>query len=346
MTTLPPHLPPKASSRKQFALFQTLPWVLFFIALCIITAFAVSTALFAWYIPTYMTYQFPTSASRSMVSVETSDIHPLFAKEIEERLFTLYTGTIDAPPELLTQELRLTEAISISSDGAIAFLLGTVPRNMIAVSKAGSVYAVEGVQTDATTGIHYATVVGDGFRVVTFSAPIKDDVVYIEQKGEWRTASLSSQTLVQDKNAFLLHAPLHAYSIAAENGAHVYDANGDFVGFVQEGVLVPSWWVQQSLGAVLSGTSVVHAAYPYRVRQIDKLFDAEQSLYRPVHGLEVVRSPFVATEDTLAIGDIITALDGSAPDLSTLAELVQARSSLTVSILRDGVPETVTLTQE
>jgi hypothetical protein len=346
MSSYPPHLPQKASSLKQRYLLQQVPWLLFFVSICAITAVAVSMVLFAWYIPSYVSYHVPTGVQRTIAIPEVASVDPFFVKEIESKIVQIHKGKSDTPPRTISEESFVAHAALLSSDGWVAFVSEPIDMNvrLFAVDTHGVVHDLSQKRMDALSGITYAKIDGDGYRVMPFELGEPSESMYVRTAREWNTI-LGTTKPNRTAETPMLHMPSYVRSVDAGTGSLVIHANGGLLGFVDNNnTIVPVWWVQDALSAVFSGEVIEHRTLPYAYREVTQVFNPTRGVYESIQGVEIVSSPFAATSSTLAIGDVIVRIGNETVDPYTLARSIQtAAGSVSFDVYRAGSMVTIVL---
>lgn len=336
----PPHLPRKSSSIKQHETMQTLPWILVFTLFSMCIAAAVSTAFIAWYVPDFVRYQIPTTISNNSNATLSAKIDTLLAKKIAKRQVTLYQ--IDITNIEISAKNNIGYAIVLSSDGWVAFE-GTLPapaRSIRVLDSDGVLSSIETVRVQKETGMTYLKLANISNSMVTAldSWPTNHDMesVWIAQPGDiFESALLSKKVAVQDSELFTLSGVFTSYEVIAPDGSIAYSSAGNFLGFIENNILIPSWIVAADLPAVLSGEEFEINSVVYTGRMLDAYKDPINGVYITQPTIKIIAASKVqTTSTTLNVGDIIIAAAGQPIDTFSFSKYMKKNSVLAVTVLR------------
>lgn len=337
-----PHLPRRSSSLKQRQVLQTVPWLVWFVLLTALMATAVSTAFLAWYVPDYVRYQVPTTISTATVQQKNTHIDPLLARMIDERTVTLFAATTDTP--VIRKSERYADAVVLSSDGWIAFAGEQLPvQSLVALDADGQLYDIVTYVRDPDQPIIYAKLESATLRISSI-ADWRQDVpfgmsVWLSLGTGWTRTQLDTQVLQQTDTNMQLTEEYFRYelpSAVSEDGAAAFADDGTYIGFVKDGLLVPSWHVRDALPYVLAGESIP-------VQQTDIRGEVLAAYRDELSGMFVDRPAIrISTTniDLLEKNDILVAIEDAPIDLFSLAQDMQQRP-LTLRIIRDGAYQTL-----
>lgn len=347
----PPHLPPKSCSLKQRNTLQTLPWLLVFAVFAAAVSTAVSLSFLAWYVPDFVSYQVPATISTNQSVVEEDGIDPLLARSIEERTVALYRQEQESTGLVFKDANFVTDAIIISSDGWIGFLdPGVAVPGLIALDASGQIHRIESRRTDTETGIVYAKLSDGNFLVSsidTWQQTHRGASIWAHVDGAWEASTFDTPVALQGDTGVSLTEPVESYALSFEDGTPIYSRNGSFLGFVDGGELLPSWYVGNALTAILAKEAFYSPSVTYRGDLVRAYLDPLSAVYVDAPGILLTKIPprTQGNTSTPQLGDVIVSVMGAPVEPARLAQYLATNETLRLTVLREDAYLPVVITQ-
>ncbi len=337
-----PHLPPKTCHVSWYSRVQSLPG--FFIILVIAVIAGASAALIAtsWMLPSFLPEESVRVYNKDVLK-DKQIVDPFIVRHANERTIKIFDKRRKVGQTFYSDDALILETSLLSSDG---WAVGAYPSYLSgeewsweAVDSEGNVYDIEKKIFDRTTGLLYIKYEGSGFRIFSFfqwdNFP---DHLFV-----WGLKNKSvAQTFLRDIKKTTTN---RIYSISGQHffyntesfvsGATVLDEQGALVGFVgKNGKIIPSFWIENHLPAILSGSSINLKGLPVTGSYIDVgLQDKENQRTGDISGFYVSHRG----STPLRTGDVIISInDKNIHSVFTPYHILDAPDDFSLSVLRGG----------
>jgi hypothetical protein len=336
-----PHLPPPSCSIPLHRRLEYIPMILLFTALALISSFAVSLLVVS-------RFSFsPVSETRVVIAgnavSENRVLDPSVLRDVKEKTVMLVDTTKKSFGGYPVDSF-LGQAALLSTDGwavtTAAFPVGIA--SVRAVDVQGVVYSISEQKIDASSGLRYVKIQGEGFRIfdVSRDTPIETQTLPVFSFGHVETLPLLlSEKKSSPRSSFTFAQSRMVLSVepTVQSSRVLVNDRGVLVALVGEGgVVVPGFVVQYGLPLILSGAPLAPNVLPYTFTAING-FDRGGRFIQH-EGLIVARIQPKQNMEVLRVGDIITRIDNTPATEAVLYTLLyDSRESVTMTVLRNDV---------
>ncbi|MFH1947282.1 MAG: S1C family serine protease [Candidatus Magasanikbacteria bacterium] len=341
----PPHLPPRACRVDTHHRLQSLKWTIFLIFVAFISGTAAALSTVAWLTPVFIESgsYYPTVRDISSVNTSQPDIN--FQHQVDQKVIRIYDQTKKVDKAFYNKNSLLFNASILSSDGWVLAYYPNYVKGLEnkweAVDNQGLYYSVEKVVQDSVSDLLFIKIVGQGFRINSFSdwseLGAGHNYWAIGRSG-WREVSLDDLVVTGVAKDYAIWRPQNFHSLwqNTEEGTLLYNSQGAFVGVVDdENLLRPAWLVEGRLGALLDSDSISYLGLPWRGYMVAGVeFEGK---WKKMTGFYITEAGSSQTTSTVTYGDVIFKINNSLVDEDFLAaQLYSTPDPLVVSVWRDG----------
>ena len=324
MKIFPPHLPPRACRVPFRRAYQSVPLILAFFLIAILSAFTTTMGAIAWFMPfQYMSQLGITVVRAPGEGTEVKLLDELVQQQVKKRIVHIYDTREKLGGAYYATGAKKGTAMILSAEGWATMLLPTYTWGeeyfWEVVDYQGRVYKVSSLVRDSATDIVYFRMNGDRFRG-DVSFPDWDmldvkDVLWSPNNLE-RSMMLGDIDILSNEKSFLLTKEHAAYTVSTLDGDElpVYDPlilkNGAFVGFLRkDGTVLPSWYVSAQLVSLFETGTVGYSGIPVKGTVVDHSVNGEH-VYEVVSGFFVSFLPYQLYGGGLLLHDVIIEVEG------------------------------------
>jgi len=323
---------------------KALPWVIFLIVISALTSVAAALSVVTWFLPNMIPQAQISIDGRIRVPKEIN-VDPMLDRQIKQSILKIYDKRQKIDSSFYKDSAFIAHAAILSSDGwAVIADTGKIPAKAFleAIDYRGLIYEITQVISDEFGKLKYLKIDNSGFRVMALpqwnsSAP--DQPLWAVAADGYREIFLDQlEKNEPEKQVFPIWEPQYYYKLSPDTGkaSMILNTSGGLAGFFGSGGrLIPSWPIANQLSKILSASNPSYFGLPYqgyfvRGAQIESVFE-------PLYGFYVDRSPTKSASSTIGKGDIITAIDGEKIVEYDLARrVITAQNTINLEVFRKG----------
>jgi hypothetical protein len=356
MTTNAPHLPPKACHVKTYHAIKTLPSLLFFVLIGILTSITVTLVTVVWVAPTIIPEQIVTTIQNQNRTPESVDISSFARASLDQMVYEVYDVRGRVNNGFYSRRDRLFEFITFSSDGwAVAYYDGYEPQdedNWEIISANGVSNEIAEVFYDEVSHLIYIKIVGNRFPFVSFVDWLilgDRSTVFAHSPDGWKKTSLRLSRKSSHSDIYDIWDTSPHYTLADDfmPSTIIVDERGDLVGMTDAtGHVIYGWLIDAQYSEILSTGETHYSAPLWRGYPVVGSYMGNGRLIT-TSGFYIAKVVGKTTTSSVNRGDIVVAIGNESVDELDLARrILLSPQTFTVTVLRDGREFDIIVTKE
>ncbi len=336
---IPPHLPPPVSNLSHHRLWQRMRFLLFIMAISLLVGMSGAAMILGWIWPKIGGVDTWFNSYERATIPKTLLLEDKVKQDISSRLVVVFSAVNKINNvSYFKQTDKIGVAMVVGSDGWLAMYKPNFVKSSLlyALMPDSKVYQVEKTVVDKYSGMVYLKITGGQFKVVGFNEEIKiNDDLFVYQDNFW--SYITPQGLLTQALSIphLDSSPATVYQTNkfSNQGDIVVNSQGRIVGVIKEkNLLLPINYLTRVLPTVLSEKTI-----RYPSLGVTGWFDKEQAIAIK----NELKSGFVvssvwSSSSQLLIGDIITQINGSDMNETSLWYNIITSQKVKLKLLRNG----------